>query len=94
MNRTTIYPGRDRMNLTYELALCNDGTILSNKDNLLKIGKLLGVEAKTCNEIPNKGCNVVDREMEGIKLMRSKHIFKGFSEKLSYLICPDNPTFH
>ena len=46
---TTIYLGIDRMNLKDELDLCGDGNILSSKDNLLKIGKLLGVEAKTCN---------------------------------------------
>ena len=43
------------MNLIYELDLCDDGRILLNKDKLLKFSKLLGVEAKTCNEIPNKG---------------------------------------
>ena len=42
------------MNLTDELYLCDDGHILSNKDRLIKIGKLLGVEAKTFNVIPNK----------------------------------------
>ena len=46
------------MNLTDRLDLCCDGNILSNKDKLLKNGKLLGVEEKTCNEIPNKGWNV------------------------------------
>ena len=55
MNRTTIYHGRDRMNLADELDLRDDGNILSNKDKLLIIGKFLGVEAKNCNEIPNKG---------------------------------------
>ena len=43
--------------------------------------------------MPNKGWNVADREMEGRKLMRSKQIFKEFSEKNAYLICPDNLTF-
>ena len=38
---------------------------LSNKDNLLKIGKLIGVEAKICNEIPNKGWKMADKGMEG-----------------------------
>ena len=42
-----MYQGRDRMNLIYELDLCDDVNILSNKDKLPKIGKLLGVEAKT-----------------------------------------------
>ena len=73
---TNIYRGRDRMNLTDELDLCDDGDILSDKDNLLKIGKLLEVEAKTCDEMPNKGYNMADREMEGRKLMRAKQIFK------------------
>ena len=50
------------MNLTDELDLCDDGNILSNKDKLLKIGKLLWVETKTCNDIPNKGYNILDRE--------------------------------
>ena len=51
------------MNLKYYLDFCGHENILSNKDKLLKIGNLLGVEAKTCNEIPNKGWNMVDREM-------------------------------
>ena len=29
------------------------------KDILLRIGKFLGVEAKTFNEMPNNGCNMV-----------------------------------
>ena len=82
------------MILTDELDLCDDGNILSNKDNLLKIGKLLGVEAKSCNEIPNNGWNMADIIMEGRQLMKSKHIFKAFSDKIAYLICPDRPTFH
>ena len=49
------------MNLIDELDLCDDVNILSNKDNLLKIGKLLGVEAKTFNGIPNEGWNMADR---------------------------------
>ena len=49
------------MNLTYELDLCDGRIILSNKDKLLKIGNLFGVEAKTCNEMPNKGCNISDK---------------------------------
>ena len=82
------------MNLTDELDLCEDGNILSNKYKLLKIGKLIGVEAKTCNDIPNKGWNMVDREIDRRKLMRAKKIFKAFSEKIAYLICQDNTTFH
>ena len=46
------------MILTDELDLCDDGNILSNKEKLLKIGDLLRVEAKTCNEIPNNGWNM------------------------------------
>ena len=45
------------MSLTDGFDLCDDGDILSNKEKLLKIGKLLGVKAKTCNEIPNNGWN-------------------------------------
>ena len=52
------------MNLTDELDLCDYGNILSNKDKLLKIGKLIGVEDKTCNQIPIKGWNMSDRETE------------------------------
>ena len=82
------------MSLIDELYLCDDGDILSNKDNLLGIGKLLGVEAKTCNEIPNNGWNMEDIKIEGRQLMRSKHICKAFSDKIAYLIYPDDPTFH
>ena len=68
------------MNLTGELDLCDDINILSNKDKSLKIGKLLGVESKTCNEIPNKGCNMAYSGMEGRTLMKDKQIFKSFLE--------------
>ena len=47
------------MNLTDELNLCDDEDILSNKDKLLRLGKLLGIEDKTCKDIPNKGWNMV-----------------------------------
>ena len=39
------------MTLTDELDSCGDGNILSNKERLRIIGKFLGVEAKTCNDI-------------------------------------------
>ena len=82
------------MNLEDELDLCDDGNVLSNKYKFLEIGKLLGVQDQTCNELPNKDCNMVDSEMEVRKLMQSKQIFKSFSGKIAYLICPDNLTFH
>ena len=53
--QNNIYCGRDRITLTDELDLCDDGNITSNKDKLLKIGNLLGVESKTCNDILNQG---------------------------------------
>ena len=69
------------MNLTDALNLCDDRNILSNKDMLVKVGKLLGVESKTFNEIPNKGWNSADREMKVRKLIRGKEIFKLISRK-------------
>ena len=69
------------MNLIDELYLWYDGSILSSTYKLLKIGKLLGIETKTCNEIPNKCWNMANKEMEGRKLMKAKQIFKSFSEK-------------
>ena len=48
LNRTTIYCWKYKMILTDELDLCDDGNILSKKEKLLKIGKFIGVEAKTC----------------------------------------------
>ena len=68
------------MSLTDNLDLCDDGNFFSNKENLLKIGKLLNVEAKTCNEIPNNGWNMAGIKMEGTQLMRAKQIFKAFSD--------------
>ena len=82
------------MNLADELDLLDDGDVLSKEYKQLEIGKLLGVESQTCNEITNKGWNMVDIEMEGKKLMQSKQIFKTFPDKIDYLICPDNPTFN
>ena len=73
------------MNLTYELDLCDDENVLSNKDKLLEIGKLLGFESQTCNEIPNKSWNVAGSEMKGRKIMRAKPIFKSFPDKIAYL---------
>ena len=58
------------------------------------ICKLLGVKAKTCNKTRNKCWSMVDSDMEGRKLMIDKQIFKSISEKIDYLICLDNPTFH
>ena len=72
MNRETIYCVRDRLILTDELGLCDDGNTLYNKDDLLKSGKLLGVESKTCDEIPNNNLNMADMDMEGRKLMWAK----------------------
>ena len=93
-NRTKIYNGRDILILTDELELCDDGNVLSNKDNLLKVDKLLCVEAKTCDEITNNGWNMAGIETEGRKNVQSKKIFKAFSDKIAHLICPENPTFH
>ena len=59
------------MNLTAELDLSDYGHVLSNKDKLHEIDKLRGVESKTCNEIPNKGWNIVDSETKGRKFMRT-----------------------
>ena len=44
-----------------ELDSYDDGNILSSKDMLLKISKLLGVESKTFNEIPNNFWNMTGR---------------------------------
>ena len=33
-------------------------------------------------------------DTEGRKSMRAKQIFKSFSDKIAYLICPEQPTFH
>ena len=94
MNRTTIYCGRDRLNLTDELKLCDYVNALSNKENLPKVGKLLGLESKTFYDIPNNCWNMADIETEAGKLMQAKRIFKVFSNKIAYLICPEHPTFH
>ena len=37
---------------------------------------------------------MADIKIEGRQLMRTKQIFKAFSEIIAYLIFPDNPTFH
>ena len=68
------------MILADKLELCDDGNVLSNKENLLKVGKLLGVEAKTCDEIPNNGWNMADMETEGRRIMQANQIFKAFSD--------------
>ena len=82
------------MSLKYELGLCGDQNVWSKKENLLKVGNLLGVEDKTGDEIPNNVWNIVDMETEGTKLVQSKHIFKEFSEQIAYLIYPEHPTFN
>ena len=68
-NITTIYSVRYRLILIDKLELCDDGNVLPNKENSLKVGKLLGVEAKSCDEIPNNSWNMADMEMEGRKLV-------------------------
>ena len=82
------------MSLIDELGLRDDENILSNKQKVLKIGEFIEVEAKTRYEIPNNGFKIADIEMETRKLMQANQIFKAFSDKMSYIICPDNPTFH
>ena len=82
------------MILTDELKLCDDVNVLSNKDNLIKVGRLLGVEPKTWDEIPNNGWDMAYMETVGRKLMRAKQIFKSFSDKIAYLICPEHPIFN
>ena len=62
MNRITIYRGRDKLGLKDEMKLCDYVNVLSNRENLLKSGKLLGVESKTCDEIPNNGWSMEDME--------------------------------
>ena len=64
------------MSLIDELKKCDYGNILSNKENLLKVGELIGVESKTYDQIPNNGWNMSDMETEGRKLVRDKQIFK------------------
>ena len=59
------------MSLTDELDLCDDGNILSKKEELLKMGKFLGGESKTCNEIPNNGWNMADTEIERRNIMQT-----------------------
>ena len=76
------------MILTDELDLCDDEKNLSKKEQLLKIGKFIGVQAKTCDEIKNSGCNMADIDMEGRKLMQTKQIFKAFPYKIAYPIYP------
>ena len=58
LNRRIINGGGDRMSLTDELDLCDYGNVLSNKYKFLEIGKFLGVEYQTCNEITNKDWNM------------------------------------
>ena len=60
MKRTTIYCGRYRLSLKYELKLCDDVNVLSNKDKLIKVGKLLGAGSKTCDDMHNNGWNMSD----------------------------------
>ena len=93
-NRTTIYRGRYRFSLIDELKFCYDVNDLSNKENLLKVGKLLCVESKTCDEIPNNVFNMADMKTEEIKLIQAKYIFKAFSDKIACLVCSEHPTFH
>ena len=76
------------------MKLCDDVNVLSNKENSIRVGKLLGVGSKTCDEIPNNGWNMTDMEIEVRKLMQSNQIFKVFSDKIAYLICPYHPTFY
>ena len=49
-----MYRGRDRINLTEKLDLCDDGNILSNKDKFFEIGKLRGLNPKLEMRYPIK----------------------------------------
>ena len=74
------------------MKLCDDVNVLLIEDNLVAVGKLLGVEFKTSGEIPNNVWNTADIETKGRELMQSNQIFKAFSDKIAYLICPEHPT--
>ena len=63
--------------------------VLSNKENLLKVGKLLGVEYKTCDDVPNNCCIMADMKKSGRKSMRAR-----ISNKIYYLICLYHPNYH
>ena len=60
------------------MKLCDYVNVLSKKENLLKVGKLLGVESKSCDEISNNGWNMADMYKEERKLVKAKQIFKTF----------------
>ena len=44
--------------------------------------------------MPSNGWNMEYMDTEGRKLMLAKHIFKSFSDRIAYLICPEQPTFN
>ena len=50
--------------------------------------KFIGVESKTCDEIPNNCWNMADMDIQGRKIMRAKQIFKEFPDKIAHLIYP------
>ena len=93
MSITKIYHGREILSLIYEIKLC-DAVNCFDKENSLTIGKILGVESKTCDDIRNNGWNMADLGTEQRKLIQANHTFKQTSNKIAYLNYPEHPTFH
>ena len=61
---------------------------------LIKIRNFLGVKINACDEIPKIGWNMENLETEVRSLLQAKQVFRVISDKIAFLICPDNPTFH
>ena len=93
LNIKTTFRGKYSISLTEDFDLCGDGKNLSKKEMLIKIRNFLGVKINACDEIPKIGWNMENLETGGISLLRAKHKYRVMSDKIAFLVCPENPTF-
>ena len=93
MNRKTTFRGKDIIILTDNFNLCDDGRHLSNNDKLIKIRNFLELIVNACDDITKSGWNMENLETGGISLLRAKHKYRVISDKIAFLVCPENPTF-
>ena len=58
MTRKLSLRGKHIISLTENVGSCDEDIDLSNKEKLIEIRNILGVEANACDYVPNRGWNM------------------------------------
>ena len=89
-----MFNGKDRIILTELFNSCDNGKKIPDKESSIRICNFLGIEENAYSETPKSVWNMENSETEGRNLMRVKQIFRVISDKIDFLVCPENPNFH